>query len=253
MVRIALSIIAAIVLSASATAMVGGVAPRGAQLARHVVAVLGSDGRVCTGTAVARNLVLTAAHCVPPGATYQVFELGDGRPRRTNVARSERHPQFDFNAAASAHATTDIALIKLAKPLSTRMVPATLGTRDFFPAGERYVVAGFGSVEGLNDGTFGRLLVAGLVAMRHQTDLQLRLVDPVTRGESAGRSACSGDSGAPVFQVTRLGLVLVGVVSWAANTSGTPGCGAVTGATTIALVRPWLAETAAKLGTPLGR
>jgi secreted trypsin-like serine protease len=114
-----------------------------------------------------------------------------------------------------------------------------------------FIVAGFGSVGDLGDGTFGRLLAADLMAVRRQSDLQLRLVDPVTRGESPGRSACSGDSGGPVFEETRTGLVLVGVVSWGANVSGSPGCGGLTGATPIAQVRLWITETAKRLGSPL--
>ena len=252
MIRIALALTTSILLAESAAAIVGGAPPVTDDLARHVVAVIGGNGSVCTGTAIARDLVLTAAHCVRSGAKYEAIELGGaGRPQRTNVASVEQHPQFDFEAANASRATADLAVLKLAKPLSPRVMPAALSARDFFLAGDRFTVAGFGSVGGLGDGTFGRLLAADLVAQGRQFELQLRLADPMTRGESPGSSACSGDSGGPVFEDTSTGLVLVGVVSWAASASGTVGCGGVTGATPIAVVRPWITETAKKLRSPL--
>jgi secreted trypsin-like serine protease len=252
MIRIALTLITSILLGESTAAMVGPATPGSEALARRVVAITGADGSVCTGTAIARDLILTAAHCVRPGYKYWVVELTDaGRLRRTTVAGFKQHPQFDFEAANSARPAADLALLKLAKPLLPRMTPAPLDARNVFPAGDEFTVAGFGSVSELGDGTFGRLLAAELMAVHHQSDLQIRLVDPVTHGESPGRGACSGDSGGPVFEVTSTGLVLVGVVSWGVNVSGNPGCGGVTGATPIALVRPWIAETAKRLGSPL--
>jgi secreted trypsin-like serine protease len=252
MIRIALALTTATLLAGSAAAMVGGATPGNQDLARHVVAITGASGSVCTGTAIARDLVLTAAHCVRPGDKFEAIELdGTRRPQRTGVVSFEQHPQFNFEAANNARVNADLALLKLAKPLSAHVTPAPLGARDFFPAGDHFTVAGFGSVNGLGDGTFGRLLAGDLAAVNRQYDLQLRLIDPTTRGESPGISACSGDSGGPVFEYTSVGLVLVGVVSWAASASGTAGCGGVTGATPIAVVRPWITETAKKLGSPL--
>ena len=62
-------------LSVPAAAMVGGayVVPNAA--ARPEVMLVGSHGNFCTGVAVARDLVLTAAHCVPAGAEFKQVEL----------------------------------------------------------------------------------------------------------------------------------------------------------------------------------
>jgi hypothetical protein len=40
-------------------------------------------------------------------------------------------------------------------------------------------------------------------------------------------------------------------VSWATSANGSMGCGGLTGATPLPLVRPWIAETARKLGSQL--
>jgi hypothetical protein len=252
MIRLAAMVGASLLIAATAAAIVGGEVPGGIELGRHVLAVAGSNASVCTGTAIARELVLTAAHCVAAGFKFEVIELGGDETREIGVERFEQHPQFDFGAANAAHPSADVAVLKLEEPLSSRIVPVALGAREYFPAGDRFTIAGLGSEWDINDGTFGRLLVAHLAAVHSYSSLQLRLIDPVTRGERSGQGACSGDSGGPVFEDTSFGLVLVGVVSWAASVSGNPGCGGVTGATPIAPVRTWIVETSKLLGSPLG-
>ena len=44
------------------------------QSARSLVLIVGSRGNFCTGAALAPDLVLTAAHCVLPGADYKIVE-----------------------------------------------------------------------------------------------------------------------------------------------------------------------------------
>src|SRR5262249_49699027 len=60
-------------IGAPAAAMVGGAAPVSEGVTRAIVIITGSRGNLCTGTALARDLVLTAAHCVAPAATYIVL------------------------------------------------------------------------------------------------------------------------------------------------------------------------------------
>src|SRR5439155_10351401 len=99
-------------------------------LARHVVMVVGARGGACTGTAIARDLVLTAAHClqVGPGARHTVVAPDAARrPRMTRVESFERHPEFDLETALAHRETPDVALLKLAEPLPTRVSPAGLG------------------------------------------------------------------------------------------------------------------------------
>jgi secreted trypsin-like serine protease len=81
--------------------------------------------------------------------------------------------------------------------------------------------------------------------------LQLRLVDAATGGTRPGQGACTGDSGAPVYQETALGLAVIGVVSWSTGPNGDGGCGGLTGVTPLELYRSWIEEQARKLGSPL--
>src|SRR6185436_14425086 len=74
--RPALALVPLLALSASAAAMVGGAREIPDAKAQPEVMFVGSRGNFCTGTAIARDLVLTAAHCVLPGADCKLVELG---------------------------------------------------------------------------------------------------------------------------------------------------------------------------------
>jgi secreted trypsin-like serine protease len=54
---------------APVAAMVGGASVISSN-AQPVVMIVSDRGSFCTGTAIASDLVLTAAHCVLPGADY---------------------------------------------------------------------------------------------------------------------------------------------------------------------------------------
>src|SRR4029078_3942247 len=67
----ALSALAWLALSAApSSGMVGGALPADQTVARHVVLIIGGNN-VCTGVAVAPDLVLTAAHCVLANGRYR--------------------------------------------------------------------------------------------------------------------------------------------------------------------------------------
>jgi hypothetical protein len=238
-------------LGASALALVGGAPPAEETVARHVLLVLAArDGRrdACTGTAIAQDLVLTAAHCFAPGAGITVARTPGRDGKRFRVVQTETHPNYSLDAGPGAPAV-DLALLKLAEPLPAAAVPAPLGRRALILIGERFIVAGYGISGG--EGEFGILRAATLMAVRSPSEQHFLLADPATRGETAGLGVCSGDSGGPVFDPAGAPLALVAVVSWAATARHLPGCGGLTGATAISPFRDWIVETAKKLGSPL--
>ena len=251
--RVASALLGMMLMCTPATAMVGGAPPAAGEIARSPVLIVGSRGNSCTGTAIARDLVLTAAHCVPGDAEYKRVEFDAARrPILKDVARIARHPGFDLNAMLAHRATADVALIKLAEPLPDVTVPAELGVRVPRAAGETFVVAGFG-VTVRNDGkTGGTLRTATLVATGRPGSLQLRLVDPATRNTRAGLGACTGDSGAPAFEQADGRTVVIGVVSWSTGPNNTDGCGGLTGVTPLANYRAWIVEQARRMGSPVG-
>ncbi len=67
-----LSVLVFSVLSAPAQAVTGNAPPATGWAARPIVMVVDPQGDLCTGTALAPDLVLTAAHCVTRPIAYEV-------------------------------------------------------------------------------------------------------------------------------------------------------------------------------------
>lgn len=250
MIRIA-AVCACVLLSLPADAMVGGARPATEEQSRGVVMLTGSRGTFCSGVAFARDLVLTAAHCVLPGADYKLVELDSvQQPLLLDIARIAPHPAFDARAVLRHRVTADLALLQLAKPVkyAPAMLAASVGP---VVAGDLFVVAGYG-VAARGDGkTGGTMRVATLVATGQPGTLQIRLTDPATRGERSGLGACTGDSGAPVLRNLAGTLAVIGIVSWSTGPGLSEGCGGLTGVTPMTRYRAWIVDQASKMGHSL--
>jgi hypothetical protein len=237
---------------APAAAVVGGAPNADPAIARHIALIVGSRGTSCTGAVIARDLVLTAAHCALPGADYKLVRYDQGRPVLLDTAQIARHPNFDLNALLGHRATADVALMKLAAPLPAEFAPAVLAQPGHpIVVGDAFMVVGYGVAVRGDGKTGGAIRTAKLVATGKPGSLQLRLVDPVTKGERAGLGACTGDSGAPVFAADGGTLAVVGVVSWSTGPRLTAGCGGLTGVTPLARYRDWVLEAARRMGSPV--
>jgi secreted trypsin-like serine protease len=232
--------------------MVGGATPADATIARHVVLIVGSRGNACTGVVIARDLILTVAHCVAPGADYKWVSFDSaGQPALNDIATVMRHPQFDLNATLNHRATADVALLKAAQPLpmSFSAVPMTPLLAPVV-VGQKFLVAGYGLAVPGDGRSGGKVRAATLSVTGQPGTLQIRLVDPRTNNVTPGLGACTGDSGSPVFDVTAAPN-LIGLVSWSTGAGNAGGCGGLTGVTPLARYRAWILETAGKLGAAL--
>jgi secreted trypsin-like serine protease len=245
--RRAFAALVCLLFSTPASAVTGGAAPATGWAARPIVMIVDNRGNLCTGTALARDLVLTAAHCVARSGTYAVRAYQTGEPI---LARTiARHPRFDFDNYLAARATADVALLRLASPLPDIVLPAALAAARRVKAGETLTIAGFGvtaagTALGLGEPRAARLTVTGIPG-----SLQIRLHDPATRNQSAGLGGCTGDSGAPAFDGA--GPLVIGVVSWSTGPQDEEGCGGLTGLTPLLGYRAWIVDTARKLGSPI--
>jgi hypothetical protein len=248
-----LPVLALLLSALPAAAMVGGAPPAAPAIARHVVLIVGSRGTFCTGVAIARDLVLTAAHCTLPGADYKLMEFDAAhQPVLKDVADIAHHPQFDLKTLLAHRATADVSLMRLAAPLGAAHVPAALASPGKTVApGDGFTVAGYGVAVRGDGKTGGTIRVAALVATGQPGTLQIRLVDPATRDERAGLGACTGDSGAPVFAGDGKELGVAGVVSWSTGPKLADGCGGLTGVTPLVRYRDWIVDTARRMGAVL--
>jgi secreted trypsin-like serine protease len=242
-----LAALALFLFAAPAFAITGNAPPATGWAARPIVMLIDERGDLCSGTALARDLVLTAAHCVTLPIAYRVRLFQNGET--VAVRAIARHPRFSMANYAASRATADVALLKLTKPLPPLVVPAGLAAARRAAVGEVMTIAGFGVTKagtplGLGEPRMAELAVTGMPG-----SLQIRLVDAKTRDKSHGLGACTGDSGGPVYD--GIGPLVIGVISWTTAARDDEGCGGLTGVTPLLNYRSWIIDTAKKFGSPI--
>jgi hypothetical protein len=244
------SLLAAVVLCIAfqrpAAALVGEAQFAQGDVAQNVVLIRSARGARCTGVVVAPDIVLTAAHCTSDATELTVYRTTEAGAESYKVVAFAAHPQYDAKSYAESQAAVDLALLKLALPLSD-LGPVVMRERVPLP-GERLLVAGFGDAVAESSAGLGALQTATLIAIGEPSSLQLRLADPASHGGAvAGLGSCRGDSGGPVFEWSAGRFVLVGVLSWSNGPNMSTGCGGVTGATPIARHRQWILKTTKRM------
>lgn len=220
----------------SAQAINGGV-PGTSYLAAQSVMIVSTRGSYCTGTVIARDLVLTAAHCVQPKSDYAV-SIQSGL-RLVQVTRIVLHPQYDPHQFETRKPSPDMAILKLSEPLPAQYRPAKLSIETSMPKrGEMFVLAGFGFARDGDERSLGTLRSVALPSVGTTGGIMVR----VSTGNGGTAGACTGDSGGPAFH----GNTLAGVIGW---TSIPPGknCGFTTGVTLVGLQRGWIEKTGNQL------
>src|SRR6202022_5124265 len=86
---------------------------------------------LCTGVAIASDLVLAAAHCVLESGKYRLVVFEGRRPSVKEVARVVPHPQF----SPRDDAAPDLAVVKLVAALPSNLAPAAFSDRRAPPSG----------------------------------------------------------------------------------------------------------------------
>lgn len=221
-------------LPTSASAMVG--ASPGAR-ADSLVMVLRREGGTagfCTGIVLARDVVLTAAHCAPKGDDVRVLLPGDpSKPETVPVTGLAPNPEYRPNAVAARQKSIDLALLRLARPLPDAFSPAVLAQSAGAKLGARFVASGYGVGQEGQPATSGTLRSATLVTRAPLSQVLLWAEDPA----KSGAGACTGDSGGPVSAEGSADIAAV--MLWSAGT-GAQHCGDLTQAIWLAPQKAWI-------------
>ncbi|SCL54377.1 trypsin-like serine protease [Micromonospora peucetia] len=205
-----------------------------------IVTTLKVDGESywywCTGTIIAGNKVLTAAHCVTdgPGTTRVIAgndQILDSNGNILNnsgyvaeVASTWSHPNWNLEqqyADENAPIRNDVSVITLKKNLPAEYTPIAMGTQGDqapYTAGTTGVIAGYGKTSSDEQNPDSRLRKA-TVPMRSNADCNAtglyfpnEMICAGTGGTDAelGSDTCNGDSGGPLV----VGGKQVGITSW---------------------------------------
>ena len=216
--------------------------------------IVGSRGNFCSGTMIAPNIALTAAHCVPGGATYKIVEYDAQRtPQLRDIAQIATHPQFNLQTMLAHRATADVALLRLASPVAAARQPPPVGAplhadqrrRPLHRRGHRRHACAATARAAASFARQISLRPAGPETCRSASSIR------TGEGKREGLGACTGDSGGPVFEDQQGRAVVIGVVSWSTGPNGTAGCGGMTGVTPLSLYRDWILQTARSWGAAL--
>jgi Trypsin len=189
-----------LLLAAPAHAVIKGTA---SSHGSYTVRLVGKAG-YCSGVVIARNALVTAAHCA------RTIPFVAGRSRAvTGISQSAV-----LDDGRRVNVSGDAVVLRLASALPPEVGSAPVGEGS----GASYTIVGYGSTDEGRADPAGGLHEATLVAASPGT-----LIDPNRTG-AIGASACFGDSGGPVLR----GGMLVGIVTRASHPSAHLACGHLT-------------------------
>lgn len=229
----------AMALASPAQALVGP-AREAPEFAPYVVMVMkwsGGEADFCSASVIARDIVLTAAHCITDLSDTRVFfrdAQGDVVP--FDVASIAIHPNFQPNIGRQHLVSIDLALVRLATPLPSSFKPVQLSDIRAVRIGELLRIVGFGRANERTSGTSGVLREGVVVTNGPKSPALVWLKDP----NDTGLGGCTGDSGAPVFALDEPRLVAVAIKAKGENGFF---CGAMTEAVQITPQMPWIRKT----------
>ncbi|XP_078051481.1 trypsin-1-like [Augochlora pura] len=202
-----------------------------------------STSHFCGGSIINSQWVVTAGHCVDAVPNYGRFIVKAGKHSLKSTESAEQtvaviksfvHEKYPGNVAPN-----DIALLKLAKPLTLNknVQPISLPAAGSIPTGN-VLLSGWGSTSRTNSPIMPDTLQYASLPLVDLATCKKAIekltgpspLDPVNVCSgplTGGYSACSGDSGGPLVLNNNGKNELVGIVSWGIVPCGTTGAPSV--------------------------
>lgn len=173
--------------------------------------------KVCTASAISKNILLTAAHCVADWKPSQINVATSSNPLKSEkidstawvqVEKIEIHPQYKTVPTI----VNDIALIKLASSLPNDRISKLINS-DQVTKKMQMILVGFGvtDIEEPNDDKHETLLNYVLKTINFNP-----LEQKIHVNQTDQSGICSGDSGSPgfIYDTARKEFTVLGVASY---------------------------------------
>lgn len=223
------------------------------RLAKKVVLLLTRvDGglKICTGTPIAKDVILTAAHCVK----------GDDKNNMNVVFRTSATCSSGFNLSNEGvkvqdfithagyqdtdKAVDDVALVKLQSP-----IPADYEVSEFYDgksklSNNNVILAGYGITDELQDNSSA---VLRTTTKDYKDKEELEIEDNHVFFRQSFGGICMGDSGGPVFFEVDGKLKIAGVNSIVAGKTKSTVCHGIGVAMYVPYYSDWIQTQSANL------
>lgn len=204
-------------------------------LGAHLVMVLSRQGArqaACTGTVIAPDIILTAAHCVA-GNKMLAVAYPEGE---THILQRVADKAINPGYSGKSRVSLDMALVRLEAPLPARFVPLEIDTgANDHNIGQSRRVAGYGLTSDRLESSAGTLRSA-VVSILPKVYPRFMRIGRETGTTLADFAVCTGDSGGPVLD----GALVVGVVYGREKFGQARDCGVTAQAVRVAPQRGWI-------------
>jgi secreted trypsin-like serine protease len=185
------------------------------------------SGNFCTGTLVAKNLVVTAAHCtgLVRDPRMMIILFGSDLSKKNSIeTRKVLGGQVPDAWPALTEGQTkdegDVALLKFEGEAPAGFKPMRLlGNPEQLIAGMDVTLVGYG-LTNMDPETDPKKLMKAAVKLSNPTFAKTEILFE----QHEGRGACHGDSGGPAFAVINQKTFLIGVTSRSITEAGGNTC-----------------------------
>ncbi|MEQ1722657.1 MAG: trypsin-like serine protease [Pseudobdellovibrio sp.] len=186
-----------------------------------MVLMIHSNGQLCTATAIRKNVILTAAHCIGGGVdvTFAAFysslscESGYNKyEHRQKVSKIYIHEEYRASAPAD-QMTGDIALVILQGEIPSGYEMFDIANPSLIDNQSDMYLYGYGRIRSGEDSGAG----AGMLR-KTSLDSSAYSIDLVNKkvkvDQSNGTGICQGDSGGPAFVNVGNQKMILGINSY---------------------------------------